>query len=432
MVTTKILEIDMGKEMGKQGVSPLHRLLELDPAERERLSQEFGQELHEDLMTVNMGPQHPSTHGVLRIVLTLDGELIVDAEPVIGYLHRGKEKMAETLRFFQYIPHTDRLDYLAPQINNVAFCQTVEKAAGLEVPPRAQAIRVILMELMRIMGHLIYVGTTPLDIGAASMFFFAFREREDLYDIVDSITGQRMNNSYIRIGGVGNEIPDATVKAITEFVDGFPAKVDNFEKLLTGNKIWWDRNRDIGVLTADEAIGLSLTGPILRGCGIEHDVRKLAPYSGYENYDFDIPVGEVGDCFDRYLVRMEELRQSARIISQAIRNLPKGDIYAEDRRFVLPPKEKVFSSMEELIYQFEVVANMKVPRGEVYSAVEATKGELGFYLVSDDGPRAHRLHVRSPSLLNIQALKTLARGRYISDLVAIIGSLDFVMGECDR
>ncbi len=364
--------------------------------------------------------------------LTLDGEVVVDAEPVVGYLHRGKEKMAESLSYFQYIPHTDRLDYLGPQINNVAYCQTVEKLAGLEVPARAQAIRVILMEMMRLTSHLIYIGTTALDIGAASIFFYTFREREDLLDLVDQITGQRMNNAYIRIGGVGNDIPGETLKRVREFAERMDARVDEYEKLLTDNKIWWDRNRDVGILSKEDALSLGLTGPILRASGVEFDLRRAEPYSGYENYDFEIPVGSVGDCYDRYLVRIEEMRQSARIMLQAIDKLPSGELYAEDRRFVLPPKEKTFSMMEELIHQFKVVTEMKVPRGEIYSAVEASKGELGFYLVGDDGPHAHRLHIRSPSFMNIQAIPSLAKGVYISDLVAIIGSLDFVMGECDR
>lgn len=426
MVEQKIITI------GEQGISPLRRKLEVSDSNLEVLDEALGNELHEDLMTLNMGPQHPSTHGVLRIVLTMDGEIILDAEPVIGYLHRAKEKMAEHLSYFQFIPHTDRLDYLAPLINNVGFCQTVEKLAGIEVPDRAQAIRVIIMELMRIMGHLIYVGTTALDIGAGSMFFFTFRDREDLYDLIDSITGQRMNNAFIRIGGVGNEIPEETIQGIYDFCSRFESHVDEFEILLTGNKIWWSRNRDVGVLSKQDALGLNLTGPILRGSGIEYDVRRAFPYSGYEKYDFEIPVGSVGDCYDRYLVRIEELRQSVRIVKQALDSLPKGEIYAEDRRFVLPPKEKVFSSMEELIYQFKVVTEMNVPRGEVYSSVEGSKGELGFYLCGDDGPHAHRLHVRAPSFFNIQAIPHLAPGVYIADMVAIIGSLDFVMGECDR
>lgn len=426
MLEQKVIEI------GEQGVSPMRRHIldaEDDPG---KLDLEFGHELHEDLMTLNMGPQHPATHGVLRLVLTLDGEVIVDVEPVIGYLHRAKEKMAESLTYFQYIPHTDRLDYLGPQINNVAYCQTVELLVGLELPPRAQAIRVIIMELMRIMSHLVYIGTTALDIGAASIFFHSFREREDLYDLIDAITGQRMNNSFIRIGGVGNDLGSEILSGIKRFTLNFPACVAEYEKLLSNNRIWWNRNRNIGVMSAEQAMGLCITGPNLRACGVEIDLRREQPYSGYENYDFDIPVGTIGDCFDRYLVRMEEMRQSASIVLQAIDALPKGEIYAEDRRFVLPPKEKTFSSMEELIHQFKVVTEMKVPRAEVYSSLEASKGELGFYLVGDNGPNAHRLFIRSPSFFNIQALPLLSQGAYISDLVAIIGSLDFVMGECDR
>ena len=330
-------------EIGEQGLSPFRRKVEQSELDGTLRELDFGDELHEDLMVVNMGPQHPSTHGVLRLVLTLDGEVILDAEPVVGYLHRGKEKMAEHLGYFQYIPHTDRLDYLAPQINNVAFCQTVEKAAGLEVPPRGQAIRVILMEMMRLTGHLIYAGTTALDIGAASMFFYTFREREDLLDLVDQVTGHRMNNAYIRIGGVGNEIPEPTLRAIKAFAERMDERVDEYEHLLTSNKIWWDRNRDVGVMDKELALSLGMTGPNLRGSGVEFDLRRAQPYSGYENYDFEVPVGTVGDCYDRYLVRMEEMRQSARIILQAIDKLPAGEIYAEDRRFVLPPKEKVFT-----------------------------------------------------------------------------------------
>jgi NADH-quinone oxidoreductase subunit D len=393
---------------------------------------DWGEDLHEDLLTLNMGPQHPSTHGVLRIVLTLDGEVIVHAEPVVGYLHRAKEKMAENLTYLQFLPHTDRLDYLAPQINNVAMCLAVEKLCGLTVPPRGAAIRVVVSELMRIMSHLIYLGTTALDIGAATVFFHAFREREQIYDIIDRITGQRMNNSFIRVGGVGNDIDGVAIAAVRDFTKSFPARVDEYEKLLTKNRIWWERNRDIGVITKEQALALSLTGPILRACGVEHDLRRTQPYLGYENYDFEIPVGGVGDCYDRYLVRIEEMRQSNRILEQAVAQLPPGEIYVEDRRYVMPPKERVLDSMEELIYQFKVVTDMRVPAGEVYSALEAAKGELGFYVVSRGDSKAHRLHVRSPSFINLQALAPLARGRYVSDLVAIIGSLDFVMGEVDR
>jgi NADH-quinone oxidoreductase subunit D len=393
---------------------------------------DWGEDLHEDLLTLNMGPQHPSTHGVLRIVLTLDGEIIVHAEPVVGYLHRAKEKMAENLTYLQFIPHTDRLDYLAPQINNVAMCLAVEKLCGLTVPPRGQAIRVVISELMRIMSHLIYIGTTALDIGAATVFFHAFREREQIYDIIDRITGQRMNNSFIRVGGVGNDIDDVAIAAVRDFTKSFPVRVDEYETLLTKNRIWWERNRDIGVITKEQAFALSLTGPILRASGVEHDLRRRQPYLGYEQYDFEIPVGAVGDCYDRYLVRIEEMRQSNSILVQALDKLPAGEVYVEDRRYVMPPKERVFDSMEELIYQFKVVTDMKVPAGEVYSAVEGTKGELGFYIVSRGENKPHRLHVRSPSFINLQALPELAQGRYVSDLVAIIGSLDFVMGEVDR
>jgi NADH-quinone oxidoreductase subunit D len=391
--------------------------------------------LHGELMELNVGPQHPATHGVLRLKVTLDGETMREIEPDVGYLHRGKEKTCETLGWRKFFVHTDRLDYVQPLMNNCAYAMALEKLAGLRVPERGQILRVLLMELSRIGAHLIYLGTTGIDLGAVTMFFFCFNEREKLYDLLDAYTGHRMNNTYIRIGGVYADAEESLIGEVEAFVDQFPAKVDEFEKMLTGNRIWYDRNHDVGVLTKEDALAWSLTGPILRASGVEHDLRKAEPYSGYETYDFDVPVGTVGDCYDRYLVRVEEMRQSARICKQAVEKLKRtrgGEFLAEDRRFVLPPKSDVRTTMEELIFQFKIVTDMSLPAGEAYGAIESSKGELGFYAVSDGTSHPVRCHIRAPGLMNVQAIPLLAKGRLLSDMVAVIGSLDFVMGEVDR
>ncbi len=395
-------------------------------------------------MKLNVGPQHPATHGVLRVIVTLDGEQIVDAEPVVGYLHRGKEKMGEVLTFHQFIVHCDRLDYLAPLLNSFGYCEAVERLAGIEVPPRAKYIRVILNELSRIASHLVYIGTCALDLGAATVFFHSWREREKIYDILDLITGHRMNHGFARIGGLQADLSEEAISAIKDFIAEFEDRVDGYEYLLTRNRIWWERNKGIGIIDAETAVNLGLTGPNLRGSGVARDIRVHEPYAAYEDMEFDIPVGTTGDCFDRYMVRMEEMRQSRRIVEQAIRKLPAGEIYAEDRRFVLPPKEKVVTyhdknnvypaagSMEELIAQFKVITDACLPEGEYYRAVEVSKGELGFYIVSDGSNTAKRLRIRSPSFVNLQALAHMAKGHLLSDLIAVISSLDFVLGEVDR
>ena len=391
--------------------------------------------LHGELMELNMGPQHPATHGVLRLKVTLDGETMREIEPDVGYLHRGKEKTCETLGWRKFFVHTDRLDYVQPLMNNCGYAMALEKLAGLRVPERGQILRVLLMELSRIGAHLIYLGTTGIDLGAVTMFFFCFNEREKLYDLLDAYTGHRMNNTYIRIGGVYADAEESVLGAVEAFVDQFPSKVDEFEKMLTGNRIWYDRNHGVGVLSKEDALAWSLSGPILRGSGVEHDLRRAEPYSGYETYDFDVPVGTVGDCYDRYLVRVEEMRQSARICKQAVEKLKRtrgGEFLAEDRRFVLPPKSDVRRSMEELIFQFKIVTDMSLPKGEAYGAIESSKGELGFFVVSDGTSHPVRCHIRAPGLMNVQAIPLLARGRLLSDMVAVIGSLDFVMGEVDR
>jgi NADH-quinone oxidoreductase subunit D len=391
--------------------------------------------LHGELMELNMGPQHPATHGVLRIKVLLDGETMVKVEPVVGYLHRGKEKTCESLGWRKFFVHTDRLDYLQPLMNNIAYALAMEKLAGIQIPERGQTIRVLLMELSRVMAHLIYLGTTAIDLGAVTMFFFTFSERERIYTLLDAYTGHRMNNTYVRIGGVYADVEPDVERQIREWLEQFPKKIDEFESMLTGNRIWFDRNRNIGTLTPEQCKAWCLTGPNLRASGVEWDLRKKQPYSGYEHYDFEVPVGTIGDCYDRYAVRIEEMRQSVRIGLQALDRLAQsrgGEFLAEDRRYVLPPKGLVNTSMEELIHQFKIVTDMALPQGEAYHAVESSKGELGFYVVSDGTSHPVRCHIRAPGLVNVQAIPVLAEGRLFSDMVSIIGSLDFVMGEVDR
>lgn len=391
--------------------------------------------LHGELMEVNFGPQHPATHGVLQLRMVLDGEMMKVVEPICGYLHRGKEKTCESLGWRKFFVHTDRLDYLQPLMNNIAYALALEKLAGVTVPERGQTIRVLLMELSRIMAHLIYLGTTSIDLGAVTMFFFTFNEREKIYSLLDAYTGHRMNNTYVRIGGVYADVDPAVQRAMREWCDQFPAKIDEFEKMLTGNRIWFDRNKGIGILTPSMCTQWSLTGPNIRSSGVPFDLRKNQPYSGYESYNFDVPVGTIGDCYDRYLVRIEELRQSVKICQQALDRLARtqgAEFLSFDRRYVLPPKGLVHTSMEELIHQFKIVTDMALPKGEAYHAVEASKGELGFFVASDGTSAPLRCHIRAPGLMNVQAIQVLAEGRLLSDIVAVVGSLDFVMGEVDR
>ncbi|MCC6671402.1 MAG: NADH-quinone oxidoreductase subunit D [Planctomycetes bacterium] len=386
-------------------------------------------------MMVNMGPQHPATHGVLRLVVRLDGETMEYIDPDVGFLHRGKEKTCESLGWHKFVPHTDRLDYVQPLLNNIAYAMACEKLAGITVPERGQVVRVLLMEVSRIAAHLIYIGTTSIDLGAVSNFFYSFEQRELIYSILDAYTGHRMNNTYVRIGGVYADVDENVERMLEKFLDEFPEKLQVLERLLTGNRIWYGRNRGVGLVSKENAMAWSLTGPNLRGSGVDWDLRKRQPYCGYETYDFDIPVGTVGDCYDRYLVRMEEMRQSCKIAKQALERLKKtrgGEVLAEDRKYVLPPKALVHRSMEELIFQFKVVTDLCLPVGEAYQAVESSKGELGFYVRSDGTSNPLRCHIRAPGLMNVQAIPLLGNGRLLSDLVAIIGSLDFVMGEVDR
>jgi NADH-quinone oxidoreductase subunit D len=414
------------------GPTLTRQVFEYTPGTRPELDHD--DPLHGELLKLNMGPQHPATHGVLRLGVTLDGERIVDVDPDVGFLHRGKEKSCESLGWHKFFPHTDRLDYVQPLMNNIGYALALEKLGGIEVPPRAKVVRVLLMELSRIMAHLIYIGTLGIDLGAVTIFFYSFRQREELYKVVDAYTGHRMNNTYVRIGGVYADVDDKVAAMIEKFLADFPAALDEIDAMLTRNRIWYDRNRGIGVISKEDAVAMSLTGPTLRASGVNWDLRRAQPYSGYEEYDFDVPVGSVGDCYDRYLVRMTEMREAAKIAKQALDKLKtvKGDVLIEDRRYVLPPKDLVHSSMEELIFQFKVVTDMRLPRGEAYHGIESSKGELGFLVASDGTSKPLRCHIRAPGLMNIQALPMLAKGRLFSDMVSLIGSMDFVMGEVDR
>lgn len=391
-------------------------------------------ELDTEKLSLNVGPSHPSTHGVLRLILDLDGEVVTRCEPVIGYLHRGDEKIAENMTYNQFVPYTDRLDYLAPLANNVTYALAVEKLAKLEVPPRCQAIRVLISELARISSHLLGVGVFAMDLGAMTVFLYTFTEREKLYTLFEELTGARFTTSYTRIGGVTRDIPDGWLKRVDDFCEGVLPVLDDIEKLLTRNRIWIDRTEGIGEISKEDAIAYGLTGPNLRATGVEADLRKDNPYSGYENYEFDIPVGTRGDCYDRYLVRIEELRQSVRIVRQITSNMPDGPWYAEEaKKIYAPPKEKILTSMEELIQNFMIVTQGPLmPPGEVYFEAENPKGALGFFIISKGGGVPYRLKIRGPSFCNLSILPKVAVGSMISDLVSILGSLDFVMGECDR
>ena len=384
-------------------------------------------------LTLNMGPSHPATHGVLRLILELDGEVISKADPDVGNLHRGDEKIAENMQYNQFVPYTDRLDYLAPLANNVAYACAVEKLMGWELPPRGQAVRVICCELARISAHLLGVGCYAMDVGAMTVFLYTFTQRETVYNICEQISGARFTTSYTRVGGQTRDISDQTIKEILKFCDEVSDVIDEVDKLLTRNPIFIGRTKDVGHISREDAIGYGLTGPNLRGSGVEFDMRKNHPYLGYEKYDFDIPIGKVGDSFDRYLVRMEEMKESVKILRQACEKLPKGPVNITDPKGTLPDKEKVMMNMEELIHHFIVATQgIDAPEGEVYFGAENPKGELGFYINSKGGGVPHRLKIRSPSFVNLSILPKLLPGHMVSDVVAILGSLDFVMGECDR
>lgn len=392
------------------------------------------QEFQTEKMSLAMGPSHPSTHGVLRLSLELDGEIVTSCDPVLGYLHRGDEKIAENMTYNQFVPYTDRLDYLAPLANNVAYALAVEKLAKLEVPARCQAIRVIVSELARVSAHLLGLGAYGIDVGAWSVFLYAFEEREKLYKLFEELTGARFTTSYTRIGGVARDVPDGWTGRVEAFCDQFLPILEEILSLLTRNKIFQDRTVDVGIISKADAIAYGLTGPNLRGSGVGLDLRKDRPYSGYDQYEFDVPVGAKGDCYDRYLCRGEEMRQSVRIIRQAIKKFPSGAWYNEDaKKIFAPQKAKVLSSMEELINNFMIVTEgPQMPAGEVYFEAEVPKGLLGFFIESKGGGVPYRMKIRSPSFCNLSILPKVCQGNLVSDVVSILGSLDFVMGECDR
>ena len=390
-------------------------------------------ERDKDTMTLNMGPSHPSTHGVLRVIMEMDGEIVVSAEPEIGYLHTGIEKTSENKRYVHVIPMTDRLDYLSPPQNNLAFCLTTEKLLQCEIPPRAQYLRVIMCELARIGSHLVWLATHALDIGAMTVFLYCWREREMILDLNEEISGVRMMTSYIRIGGVMKDATPEWLGKVRKFIDYLPAKIDEYERLLTHNPIWLDRTQGVGVMTREEAINWSLSGPALRASGVDFDFRKKRPYGGYENFEFDIPVGKNGDVYDRYLMRVEELRQSRRIVAQALNNLPDGPYKVQDNKVSLPERDTLHTSMESLIHHFKLVSEgVSVPRGETYVPTEGPRGEVGFYIVSDGSNVPYRVKLRAPSFMAIPGMCQMMSGSFIADVVAIIGSIDIVMGEVDR
>ena len=384
-------------------------------------------------MTINMGPQHPATHGVLRIVLELDGEVIVNAIPHLGHLHRGMEKLAESKTYHQSIPFTDRLDYTNAMGNNLAYVLAVEKLLSIEVPKRAQYLRVMMAELQRIAAHLIWLGSHALDMGAMTLFFYNFREREKILRFFEEVAGGRLTPTYLRIGGLSKDLPDGIEEKIKSFVQVFPDRIKEYEALLTKNIIWLKRTKEIGVISKEDAINWGVTGPTLRGSGVKYDVRKAFPYSSYEQFNFDIPIGSVGDVYDRYIVRLREMEWSNSIVEQVLERLPRGPIIADDPRITLPPKDDVTKDIASLIRQFKIVSEgFQPPVGEVYASVEASKGELGFYIVSDGSNHPFRFRIRTPSFANLSALPKMIEGGLIADVISTIGSLDIVLGEVDR
>jgi NADH-quinone oxidoreductase subunit D len=385
-------------------------------------------------MVLNMGPQHPSTHGVLRVILELEGETVVKATPDIGYLHTGIEKTCEKLTYAQAITLTDRIDYLAPLSNNLGYCLAVEKLLDLEVPKRAQYIRVLLTELTRIASHLVWIGTHAIDLGAMSVFLYCFREREDVLKIFEMVSGQRMMTSYFRIGGLALEPPPGWLDRVEKFVKLMPSRLDEYENLLTQNRIWWARTKGIGIISAEDAIALGMSGPSLRSTGVDYDVRKFFPYSSYDEFEFDVPVRTDGDCFARYILRVAEIRESLKIVKQAMAKIPaEGPIRTDAPGIVPPQREKMKTEMESLIYHFKIFTEgFSPPPGEVYQRIESPRGELGVFVASDGSPKPYRVKFRAPSFVNLQALPKLVEGKLIADVVACIGTIDIVLGEVDR
>ncbi len=389
--------------------------------------------LRGETMVLNMGPQHPSTHGVLRVVLELDGEIVVNAIPDVGFLHTGIEKNMEAKRYEQAEVMTDRMDYMNSLGTNLAYCMAIEKLGELDVPPRAQSIRVIMAELNRLSNHLLFIASTGLDLGALSMFFLCMREREMILDIMEMVSGQRVMTTYIRPGGVWRDVPVEFEKAVSEFLEAQRRRIDQYEALLTGNEIFLERTVNVGTITREQCIEMGLTGPFLRATGLAHDLRKVQPYCGYEQYDFDIPTATGGDVFSRYKVRVEEVRQSVRIIEQALKKIPYGPVRSSNRKFVPPLRSEIGVSMEALIHHFKLwTEGFSLPKGSVYVPIESPKGEMGVYLESDGGNKPYRVHFRTQSFAIVQALPIMLRGRFVADVVATIASTDIVLGDVDR
>jgi NADH-quinone oxidoreductase subunit D len=388
-----------------------------------------------ETMTINMGPQHPSTHGVLQLVLELDGEIVVKATPHVGFLHRGVEKLSEHRTYHQVLPLTDRLDYLAPMHNNLGYVLAVEKLLGITdaIPERAQVVRVLLAEMTRIKSHLVWLACHALDIGAMTVFIYCFREREHIMNFYEKLSGARMTSNYFRVGGLSADLPDGIEQEIRQFIDDMPGHINTYEGLLTGNIIWQKRIQGVGMISAEDAIDLGVTGPSLRGSGVDWDLRRDQPYSGYENYDFEVAVGQGCDTWSRYHCRLKEMRESCKIMRQALDKLKPGPILADAPKVCLPPKKDVVNSIEGLIHHFKIITEgFKPEPGEVYVGVENPKGEVGFYLVSDGSPRPYRMKIRPASFINLQALPKMCEGSLIADVVAVIGTLDIVLGEIDR
>lgn len=396
---------------------------------------ESGKNIHKKDLTLSMGPQHPATHGVLKLNVDLDGETVLDMIPTIGYLHRGTEKLAEDRTYMSAMPLTDRLDYISAMCNNVGYCVAVEKLLGVEVPERAKYIRTMLCELNRISSHILWLGTHALDIGAMTVFLYGFRERETIMELFEMLTGARLTVSFPRIGGIRNDVSNEFLQKAWNFCEIYPSKIEEYETLIDQNRIWLQRTKGIGIVSAKDAISWGLTGPVLRGSGVAYDVRKVEPYDAYGKVEFEVPLGKEGDVYDRYRVRMNEMRQSVRIIKQCIEKMPAGPIIAPDApKFTLPPKDKVMRDMEALIHHFVLISKgpMTAPEGEVYVATEAPKGELGFYFVSDGTGKPYRMRLRAPSFIHVSALPMLCKGHLVADIIANIGTLDIVLGECDR
>ncbi len=384
-------------------------------------------------LIINLGPNHPSTHGVLRLIVELDGEIVREVTPVIGYLHTGIEKQCENKTWWQAITCVTRMDYLAPFANIHAYTMAVETLLDMDIPPRAEWIRVLLSELNRLASHLVFLGTSGLEMGAMSIFFYCYRERDEVLDLFEMVSGERMNHLYFQVGGCAQDLPEGFLERLTGLLAQMPGRIDEYEALLTANPIWIDRLKGVGVIPAEQLLGLGVTGPTLRAAGVSFDLRKSQPYSGYEYFQFDVPTEIAGDSYARYLVRVREMRESVKIMQQVIDGLPEGPIQSDDRKVVLPPREELAYSMEALIHHFKLVTEgFMVPEGEAYATVESPRGEMGCYVVSDGGPKPYRVHMRDPSFVNLQALRPLAKGGYLADLIAVIATLDPVMGGVDR